>query len=174
VDWDTVFDVQGNPEVKAAFHTEYGREDGHGDFVYLQKTIETFQIEEKKRNELIKEAMDRMMRSGESTAETPPETDEDKNKRRYLLIQQESELDIPQRQKAEPDSIPKSGTVKTFNNVYHHEFLVPAEIYAIEKYRERFNHATCLEDVEAIIDEYRNPQPKIEEVPKKKKHWWQS
>jgi hypothetical protein len=63
VDWDTVFDVQGNPEVKALFHTEYKREGGHPDFVYLRKTIEALEIEEKTRNELIKQAMDIMMDS---------------------------------------------------------------------------------------------------------------
>jgi hypothetical protein len=61
VDWDTVFNVQGDPKIKALFHTEYERDGGHPDFVYLRKTIEALDLEEKTRNELIRQAMDRMM-----------------------------------------------------------------------------------------------------------------
>jgi hypothetical protein len=60
VDWENSFDVQGDPEVKALFFSEYRRNDGHSDFVYLRKTIEALDLEEKTRNELIKQAMDRM------------------------------------------------------------------------------------------------------------------
>ena len=60
VDWDTISDVQGNPEIKALFYTEYKREGGHPDFVYWRKTFEALDIEEKTRNELIKQAIDKM------------------------------------------------------------------------------------------------------------------
>jgi hypothetical protein len=60
VDWDTIHNVQGDPEIKLLFHTQYRRKGGHPDFVYLRKTIEALEIEEKTRNELIKQAIDRM------------------------------------------------------------------------------------------------------------------
>ena len=60
VDWDTIHNVQGDPEIKLLFHTEYRREGGHPDFVYLKRTIEALEIEEKTRNELIKQTIDRM------------------------------------------------------------------------------------------------------------------
>lgn len=50
VDWDNVFDVQGNPEVKTLFYSEYGRQDGHADFVYLRKTIEAIEIHKKNKD----------------------------------------------------------------------------------------------------------------------------
>jgi hypothetical protein len=63
VDWETQFDVQGNPAVKAMFYSEYGRQDGHPDFVYLRNTIEKNQLEERIQNQLIENNMDKMMQT---------------------------------------------------------------------------------------------------------------
>lgn len=60
VEWETMFDVQGNPEVKALFYSEYRRQDGHPDFVHLRKTVEALELEEKTKNALIKQVFDRM------------------------------------------------------------------------------------------------------------------
>jgi hypothetical protein len=60
VDWETVFDVQGNPVVKLLFYTEYRREDGHPDFEYMRKKTESLNIEEKRRNKLVKTVLDKM------------------------------------------------------------------------------------------------------------------
>jgi hypothetical protein len=60
VDWETQFDVQGNPEVKAFFYSEYGRQDGHADLEYLRRKIMEMELEEEYQNFLIKSAMDNM------------------------------------------------------------------------------------------------------------------
>jgi hypothetical protein len=66
VDWETQFDVQGNPAVKALFYSEYGRKDGHSDFVYLRKTVEAIELEKKNQNSKIQENIDKMMEFGSS------------------------------------------------------------------------------------------------------------
>jgi len=47
VDWDTIFDVQGNPEIKTLYYFEYKREGGHPDLVYWRRKFEALDIEEK-------------------------------------------------------------------------------------------------------------------------------
>jgi hypothetical protein len=165
VDWDTVFDIQGNPEIKLLFHTEYRRESGHPDFVYWRRTVEALDIEEKTRNELIKQAMDRMMNSEKYAVEIPVDDLADRNKRVEMLLREENELS---EQAAKPVNqiIPviKGETTKTYGNIYHHHFLVPVEVYTDLEYRDRLNSARTLEEVEKIIKDYKH---------KNKKHWWQ-
>ena len=64
-----MFEVQGNPEVKALFHTEFKREDGHPDFIYLRKTFEALEIEEEIRNKLIRLAIERMVEADKDRIE---------------------------------------------------------------------------------------------------------
>lgn len=64
VDWETQFDVQGNPAVKAMFYSEYGRQDGHADFVYLRNTIEKIEAEKTLQNKIIQEKIDKMAEFG--------------------------------------------------------------------------------------------------------------
>ncbi len=66
VDWDTVFDVQGNPEIKALFYAEYERKDGHADLVYLRNTIEENNRQKKIQDQVIQEKIDRMIMYGSS------------------------------------------------------------------------------------------------------------
>lgn len=61
VDWETMFDVQGNSAVKALFYSEYRRQDGHSDFVYLRRIIEAMELEEKERDRLIQQGIDKMI-----------------------------------------------------------------------------------------------------------------
>ncbi len=49
-----------SPEIEALYYQEYRRQGGHPDFRYSQKKFEDLDIEEKTRNELIKQALDRM------------------------------------------------------------------------------------------------------------------
>lgn len=60
VDWETQFDVQGNPAVKAMFHSEYGRKDGHSDFEYLRQYIEREKEKKSVDDELIERNLNRM------------------------------------------------------------------------------------------------------------------
>lgn len=49
-----------SPEIEALYYREYKRSDGHPDFGYSRMKFEELDIEEKTRNELIKQALDRM------------------------------------------------------------------------------------------------------------------
>jgi hypothetical protein len=60
IDWDTIFDIQGNPEIKALYYTEWQREGGHPDFVYWRTKFESLDLEEKTRNGLIRQGVERM------------------------------------------------------------------------------------------------------------------
>ena len=64
VDWETVFDVQGNPEIKELFYSEHGKKEGHPDFVYLRKTVEAMKNEKKLQDERIQQRIDDMINSG--------------------------------------------------------------------------------------------------------------
>jgi len=69
----------------------------------------------------------------------------------------------------------KGETTKTYDNVYHHHFWVPVEVYSDMEYRERLNNARTLEEAEQIIEDYNRRYRKEteQEKPKNKKHWWQ-
>lgn len=45
-------------------------------------------------------------------------------------------------------------STKTYDNIYHHHFWVPTEVYSNIKYRDRLNNARTLEEVEKIIRDY--------------------
>jgi hypothetical protein len=83
VDWETHFDVQGNPAVKAMFHSEYGRQDGHADFVFLRQTIDKMQEEEKIQEAAIKEKIDKMMENWQPSKNELDITIENKEKKTY-------------------------------------------------------------------------------------------
>jgi len=51
---------RGNSEIRVLYHTEMQREDGHPDFAYTQMRFMELDLEEKERNELIRQALDRM------------------------------------------------------------------------------------------------------------------
>ncbi|MCL5949291.1 MAG: hypothetical protein M1490_02295 [Candidatus Bathyarchaeota archaeon] len=178
VDWETQFDVQGNPAVKGMFYSEYGRDDGHPDFVYLMKTIESLEFEEKERNELIKKAMDRMMHSeeaGEATdgIELPIDDEAGRTKRIDILVREEGEIDQRIRER-EQERINSNPSVKTTGNIHGYHFSVPEKIYSEKIYHERLNLARTLAEVDEIIDNYKKEQRgKRKEEQPKKKHWWQ-
>jgi len=53
--------IEESPEIRALYYTEVeGKEEGHPDFVYSRIKLMELDMEEKLRNELIKEALDRM------------------------------------------------------------------------------------------------------------------
>lgn len=53
--------IEKSPEIRALYYTEVeGKEEGHPDFVYSRIKLMELDMEEKLRNELIKEALDRM------------------------------------------------------------------------------------------------------------------
>jgi hypothetical protein len=154
VDWDTVFNVEGDPRIKALFYTEYRREGGHPDFIFLRKTIESLELEEKIRNQLIKQAIDRM--------------EEANRKRRIERWEKER----------------ATGKTTTTENKYGYRFVVPLEVYSNAEYREYLNYAKTMKSVKVIVDEYYKKHPEAKHIakeevtkeqqePEKKKHWWQ-
>jgi len=144
VDWDTVFDVQGSPEIKALFHTEYRREGGHPDFVYLRRTVEALDIEEKAKNRLIQQAIDQMAEANK--------------------LKIEKAVDIME------EEMSQSGKLKTYENKFHNSFSVPKEVYSNKEYRNKLKNANTLEQVNNIVLNYYKNQQK--EVQKQKKRWW--
>ncbi|HLE75224.1 MAG TPA: hypothetical protein VI864_04170 [Candidatus Bathyarchaeia archaeon] len=146
VDWDTVFDVQGEPRIKALFHTEYKREGGHSDFAYWRKTFEALDIEEKLRNKLIQQAIDRMADVNKLKTEMAIDTMEEK-------MEQGKEI-------------------KTYENKFGNRYSVPKEVYSNKIYRERLYNANTTNQVETIVIDYYKHHRKEPEQPKKK-HWWQ-
>jgi hypothetical protein len=178
VDWDTISDVQGNPEIKALFHTEYKREGGHPDFVYWRKTFEALDIEEKTRNELIRQAMDRMMHPEKYGIEPQSEIETDTSRRVEMLIREEMELN--EQPKIKHDEPRHRESTRTYGNIHHLHFEVPSEVYAIAEYRDRLDNATTMDEAEHIVSDYYKHQiekskrylKENEEKPKKK-HWWQ-
>jgi hypothetical protein len=52
--------IENSPEARALYYTEMKREDGHPDFAYTKMRLWELHIEEKNRNELIKQALDKM------------------------------------------------------------------------------------------------------------------
>lgn len=176
IDWDTIFDVQGNREIKLRYHTEYRRKGGHPDFVYWQREVEKFEIEEKARNEMIKQAIDRMMHPEKYGVVKPAEYETDTTKRVEILLKEEIELDeIGRKGITEKNYVQSGGTTVTYDNIHHHEFRVPTEVYSVIKYRSRLNTARTLEEVEKIIKDYNKHRRKErkQELHKKKEQWWQ-
>jgi hypothetical protein len=151
-DWETVFDVQGNPRIKAMFYAEYGRKDGHPDLAYLREVINAEEIEEKQRNELIKQAIDKM-----------EEADRERRTKRW-----EEEAKEKEAQEVEEEKLRANGQATTTENKYGFRFVVPLEVYSNAEYREYLNHAQTMKSVKVIVDEY------YRKYGKKKKHWWQS
>lgn len=167
VDWDTVFDVGGDPRIKLLFHTEQGREGGHTDYVYARKTIEASELDEKVRNELIKQAIDRM--------------EEAFAQRQYALEIEEEEEEEEAKLMARARA---TGMTITTGNKFGNRFVVPPVVYSNPEYREYLNYAKTMKSVKVIVDEYFEKHPeekqkakeettKEQQEPKKKKHWWQ-
>jgi hypothetical protein len=179
-------DLNAPPEVRALHYTEMQREDGHPDFAYSQIKFLELDIEEKNRNELIRQALDRMNHYYDNALipEKPIDAEEGRKKRIEMPLKEEEEikkkeqsekwkeesgLNEPRKEDA------KSSETITTGNFYGHRFVVPREVYSNAEYREYLNYAKTMKSVRDIVDEYyrKYPMRKDLEKPKKKKHWWQ-
>jgi hypothetical protein len=80
-------------------------QDGHPDFAYTRRRVVELDIEEQKKNDLIKEALDRMIDyyGGVPDAEKPIDAEADRNKRVEILKKEEKEIDKPKPFQKEPD-----------------------------------------------------------------------
>jgi hypothetical protein len=158
------------PEIRVMLDSEWNREDGHPDFAYTQIKFLELDIEEKNRNELIKQALDRMNRyyAKAEIPEKPVDAEADGKKRVKILLREEREMKGPQKR-----DVTVSEGVETEKTRYG--FVVPREVYSNAEYREYLNHADNIKSVKVIVDEYYRKYGKRRkfEEPKKKKHWWQ-
>lgn len=91
--------------------------------------------------------------------EKPIDLEEKRKKTVEMLLKEEAEID--KRKAANSNKTVKEEATLTYENRYHHHFSVPAEAYSIEKYRQKFNNAKTLDEVEHILHDYykhhRNP-----------------
>ena len=56
---------------------------------------------------------------------------------------------------AMPSYSVRGGETRTYDNVHGHHFNVPTEVYSDEKYRDKLNRATTLNEVDKILHDYR-------------------
>ena len=156
------------PEVRALYYTEIEGKEGHPDFEYSRRKFRELDIEEGKRNELIKQALDRMNHyyAEVEIPEKPIDAEADRKKRVEMLLQEEAGIDKPQtadsRRTVNIDPFRVGDATITYENRYHYHFTVPAEVYSVEEYRKRLNNAKTLNEVERIINDYHkyNQRPK--------------
>ena len=97
--------IENIPEIRALYYTEAQHEGGHPDFEYSRRKFRELDIEEERRNELIKQALDRMNHYYDDVEEiTKPDEDEseepkpvdaevDRKKRVEMLLKEEEEID---------------------------------------------------------------------------------
>ena len=165
------------PEIRVLYYTEIeGKEgQGHPDFEYSRRKFRQLDIEEKRRNDLIKQALDRMNHyyAEVEIPEKPTDSEADRKKRVEILVREERELNEPQK-----EDVKSSETITTFGNFYGYRFVVPREVYSNAQYREYLNYAKTMKSVRVIVDEYYRKYPlsfrkKDSEKPNKEKHWWQ-
>lgn len=162
IDWETQFNVQGNPAVKAMFYSEHGREDGHADFEYLRMKIMEMELEEQYENWLIQKAIDRMVEADRIRNE--------KAAKKAAISVKPMSLNL-----MTDEDNPLKKTIQTYENKFGHGFSVPKEVYADKIFRERLNNANLLCEVEEIVAEFykRNLPPQENVKTQKKRHWWQ-
>jgi hypothetical protein len=164
--------IDNIPEIRVLYFTEIKekkQKEGHPDFEYSRRKFRELDIEEKRRNELIKQALDRMNHyyAEVDISEEPIEALRARSKRVAMLLKEEEEMDKPQT--ANLLKFPEG--VETVRTAYG--FVVPLEVYSNPEYREYLDHANNLKSVKVIVDEYYRKygkRKKLEE-PEKKKHW---
>lgn len=155
--------IENIPEVRALYFTESEQlksHDGHPDFEYSRRKYTELKLEEKRLNELIKQALDRMNHYYEGIPEKPVDAEADRKKRVEILSREEREI-REKPKKEEQIKLPKG--VETV--VTRYGFDVPSEVYSNATYREYLEHADNLKSVKVIVDEY------YRKYPKKKKFW---
>lgn len=162
--------IENIPEIRVLYYTEVEGKEGHPDFEYSRRKFRELEIEEKRRNELIKQALDRMNHyyAEAEIPEKPVDSEADRKKRVEILLGEEREM-----KELHKDDVKFSEGVETAETRYG--FVVPREVYSNPTYREYLNHADNMKSVKVIVDEYyrKYGKRKKSEEPKKKKHWWQ-
>jgi hypothetical protein len=141
--------INYSSEVRALYYTEMQYRDGHPDFEYSRRKLGQLDIEKKKLNELIKQALDKMNHYYDDVLipEKPIDVEADRKKRVEMLQKEEAEID-------KPEIADSTKTTLTYGNKYGHKFAVPFEVYSNAEYREYLDHAETMKSVKVIVDEY--------------------
>lgn len=159
------------PEVRALYYTEVeGKEGkGHPDFEYSRRKFSELKIEERRRNELIKEALDRMNHyyAELDIPEKPTELEEKRKKIREMLLKEEEEIEKEQQlgKRKEESELYYNPRKDSETITLSSGFVVPSEVYSNATYREYLDHAQTMKSVRVIVDEYYRKYHK--------KDWWQ-
>jgi hypothetical protein len=138
--------IENIPEVRVLYYTEIqGKEGkGHPDFEYSRRKFQDLKIQEKKLNELIKQALDRMNHYYADIPEKPIDAEADRKKRVETLLREEKEIKEPKK-----EEIKFADGVETVETRYG--FVVPREVYSNPEYREYLNHADNMKSVKEIV-----------------------
>jgi hypothetical protein len=149
--------IENIPEVRVLYYTEIREKEGkgHPDFEYSRRKFTQLKLEEKRLNELIKQALDRMNHYYADIPEKPIDAEADRKKRVEILLREEKEIK-EQPKKEEQIKFPKG--VETV--VTRYGFDVPQEVYSNATYREYLEHADNMKSVKVIVDEYYRKYPK--------------
>lgn len=144
--------IEDSPEVRALYYTEMQYENGHPDFEYSRRKFRELDIEEKKRNELIKQALDRINHYYDDALipEKPVDVEADRKKRVETLLKEEEEIDKSRPIQGRKITIIDEGPLH-YNKI---DVTVPEEILSNKKYYKRIKNAKTVKEVEAIILEY--------------------
>jgi hypothetical protein len=172
--------IENIPEVRVLYYTEIqGKEEkGHPDFEYSRRKFGELDIEEKRRNELIKQALDRMNHYYHDIEipEKPIDLEQERKRTVETLLKEDEEIEKKQQlEKLKEAKERATGQTETTGNKYGNRFVVPLEVYSNATYREYLNYAKNEKSVRVIVDEYYRKYPKGKkdlEKPNKKKHWW--
>src|SRR4030042_5921797 len=124
---------------------------------YFDGRMETLKTESPKivwRREVTTQAFDRMAEA---------------NRRRRIRKLREEQTRLKKLKNAlsrenKRESFRVGDSTKTYDNIYHHHFWVPTEVYSDIEYRDRLHYAKTLEEVDQIIKEYykyhrKEPEP---------------
>lgn len=152
------------------------RQDGHPDFEYSRRKFRQLDIEEEKRNELIKQALDRMNHYYAEIPEKPIDAEADRRKRVETLQKEEEEIGKNRQlgKRKEESELCYNPQKDSETIALSNGFVVPSEVYSNVTYREYLDHAKTMKSVRVIVDEYYKKYGKRgNRKTKKKKHWWQ-
>ena len=171
--------IESSREIRVLYETEVkGKEGlGHPDFQYSLRRFRELDIEEKRRNELIKQALDRMNHyyADVEIPEKPIDLEQERKRTVETLLKEEEEIEKKQQLEKQKQAKERAtGQTETIGNKYGKRFVVPLEVYRNETYREYLDYAQTEKSVKDIVDEYYKKYGRREksEETNKKKHWW--
>jgi hypothetical protein len=187
--------IEKIPEIRALYYSEIkGKEGkGHPDFEYSRRKLIELEMAEKRLNELIKQALDRMNHYYDQIDEVeipekPIDLEAERKKTVEILVNEEEReeykgkiiIENEQRAKEAEEraenlrwiqrlKIEPSETITLSNG-----FIVPSEVASNATYREYLDAARTMKSVRVIVDEYYSKYPKRKglQKPEKEKRWW--